>query len=91
MYIVAECREGMILIDQHALAERVTFEKMRSETKEKGFIPEVLLTPLTVERTLSDSQITVFNQIGFDMSALSPTKSVVYAIPSIFQQYSIDL
>lgn len=81
----------MILIDQHALAERVTFEKMRTETKQKGFTPEVLLTPLTIDWVLTDTQTAILNQIGFDVSALSATTSVIYAIPSVFQRYSIDL
>lgn len=91
MYILAESQQWMILIDQHALAERVTFEKMRTETKQKGFTPEVMLTPLTIDWVLSDTQTTVLNQIGFDVSAISAKKSVIYAIPSIFQKYSIDL
>jgi len=36
-------------IDQHALAERIAFEKLRNEAKEKHMIAEPLLQPLTLE------------------------------------------
>lgn len=35
MYIVLENQDSVIYIDQHALAERVAFERMRSEVAEK--------------------------------------------------------
>jgi DNA mismatch repair ATPase MutL len=31
MYILLEGEEELLLVDQHALAERITFEKMRKE------------------------------------------------------------
>jgi DNA mismatch repair ATPase MutL len=34
-YIVLEGVSGVYRVDQHALAERITFEKMRKEIKEK--------------------------------------------------------
>jgi DNA mismatch repair ATPase MutL len=35
MYIVLESIDGMYLIDQHALAERIAFEKLRVAAKKE--------------------------------------------------------
>jgi DNA mismatch repair ATPase MutL len=42
-YIVLESKDSVYYIDQHALAERISFEKMK---KEKNLNPEILLQPL---------------------------------------------
>jgi DNA mismatch repair ATPase MutL len=42
-YIVIESKDNVYYIDQHALAERISFEKIK---KEKNLNPEILLQPL---------------------------------------------
>lgn len=91
MYIIAQSNEWMILIDQHALAERVTFEKMRNFVKETWFTSEILLTPLTLEWSLDVAREGILTRIWFDISKLSDHRAVVYAVPEIFQRYSMDL
>ena len=47
-YIVAENEDGMYLIDQHAAAERINYEKVLKEMKEKK-PPVDLLIPIKIE------------------------------------------
>ena len=54
-------------------------------------MPEVLLTPLPINWKIDDNQSALLNSLGFDVSALSAKKSVVYAVPRVFQHYSFDL
>ena len=47
-YIVAENEDGMYLIDQHAAAERINYEKVLKKMKEKPIIID-LLVPIKIE------------------------------------------
>jgi len=48
-YIVAQTRDGMILVDQHAAHERLVYERMKSEMERGGVARQVLLLPEVVE------------------------------------------
>ena len=50
-YIVAEGPDGMYLIDQHASHERVVFEQILAERRERAANSQGLLTPATVQLT----------------------------------------
>ena len=48
-YIALETEEGLLLIDQHAAHERVTFEKLRRELRDGGIRTQAMLAPVPVE------------------------------------------
>jgi DNA mismatch repair protein MutL len=80
------------LVDQHALAERITFEKMRKEFWSSE--TEILLTPLIVSypKTIPiDIYIDQLNTQGRDVSRFGDGKIVIYAVPWVFQTYQLDL
>ncbi|MBQ8131564.1 MAG: DNA mismatch repair endonuclease MutL [Bacilli bacterium] len=68
-YIVAENDDGMYLIDQHAAAERINYEKVLKAMKEKP-IPVDLLIPIKIELRpdefiLAKSHFDLLEQYGF--------------------------
>ena len=48
-YIVAQTREGFILVDQHAAHERLVYERMKRERAAQGVHTQPLLVPEVVE------------------------------------------
>lgn len=68
-YIVAENDDGMYLIDQHAAAERINYEKILKQMKEKPIIVD-LLVPIKIELRndefiLFKTHIDLFEEYGF--------------------------
>lgn len=53
-YIVAQTKDGLVVVDQHAAHERLMYEKFKAEMNTQGVARQALLIPETV--TLSDAQ-----------------------------------
>ncbi len=52
-YIIAQTRDGMVIVDQHAAHERLVYEKLKHQMAENGVAAQALLIPEIVE--LSDN------------------------------------
>jgi DNA mismatch repair protein MutL len=48
-YIVAQTRDGMVIVDQHAAHERLVYERMKAEMAEGAVARQALLLPEVVE------------------------------------------
>jgi DNA mismatch repair protein MutL len=48
-YIVAQTRDGVVIVDQHAAHERLVYEKMKAEMAAGGVARQALLLPEVVE------------------------------------------
>jgi len=48
-YIVAQTRDGVVIVDQHAAHERLVYERMKGELSEGGVARQALLLPEVVE------------------------------------------
>ncbi|HMS91681.1 MAG TPA: DNA mismatch repair endonuclease MutL, partial [Candidatus Absconditabacterales bacterium] len=94
-YIILESADALYYIDQHALAERVLFEKIRKsfKTTDKP-TSEILLQPIIIEVAVIpnlDEKLNEINTLGFDVSMIRENKIVIYAVPQIFSLYKIDM
>jgi DNA mismatch repair protein MutL len=53
-YIVAQTRDGLVVVDQHAAHERLVYERMKSAIDRSGVARQILLIPEIVELDESD-------------------------------------
>ena len=85
-YIVAENEEGMYLIDQHAAAERINYEKVLKEMKEKK--PSIdLLIPIKIELRkdefiLAKERLSLLEEHGFVFDEFGFNTILVRSHPS---------
>ncbi len=92
-FILLESETDLVYVDQHALAERIAFEKMRQVVSKEWFVSEVLLTPLKVvpPRDIDlDEKLKQLTSIWIDISPFGEQSLLVYAIPRVFAHWKID-
>ncbi|HMO27767.1 DNA mismatch repair endonuclease MutL [Enterovirga sp.] len=53
-YIVAQTRDGIVVVDQHAAHERLVYERLKRQRAESGIARQVLLIPEVVELDPAD-------------------------------------
>ncbi|SFH96618.1 DNA mismatch repair endonuclease MutL [Albimonas pacifica] len=55
-YIVAQTRDGMVIVDQHAAHERLVYERLKRQAAEAGVRRQALLIPEIVELPADDAE-----------------------------------
>jgi len=53
-YIVAQTRDGLVVVDQHAAHERLVYERMKAAIERSGVARQILLIPEIVELDEAD-------------------------------------
>ena len=86
LYIVAESEQGLMLIDQHAAAERIRFERLRERYSQKK-ISQELVEAVTIDLSPKEQQILeswkdVLDDIGFDIDHFGGSTYNIRAVPS---------
>jgi DNA mismatch repair protein MutL len=86
LYIVAEGEEGLVLIDQHAAAERIRFEMLQDRYRSRK-IRQDLVAPLSLELSASERVVLAswqdtLHDIGFDISPFGGNTYTVRAVPA---------
>ncbi|MET1047019.1 MAG: DNA mismatch repair endonuclease MutL, partial [Hyphomicrobium sp.] len=56
-YIVAQTRDGLVIVDQHAAHERLVYEKLKAALANGGVATQGLLIPATVELDADDAAL----------------------------------
>jgi DNA mismatch repair protein MutL len=87
-FIIAEGPDGMYLIDQHAAHERVMYERILGQLRERSVDRQLLLDPLIVD--LAPQEMAVFERsqqelhdIGFDIDRWDGGAVAVRAVPAL--------
>ena len=88
-YIALETEEGLLLIDQHAAHERVTFEKLRRELRDGGIRTQAMLAPVSVELNPARASqvhgaLSELRAMGFDVEPFGPTSLLLKGAPAVF-------
>jgi DNA mismatch repair protein MutL len=88
-YIALEHDEGMLLVDQHAAHERVTFEKLRAQLRDGGIQIQTVLTPLTIELNPAraaqvQAALPHLRAMGFEVEAFGANALLLKGTPAVF-------
>lgn len=93
-YIILTSQDFLYYVDQHALAERITFERMRQQIEEQWLVPELLLQPLLVRYPQMidiERSCEQLREIGFDASVFDAQQVILYAVPQALVTHRVDI
>ncbi len=95
IYILAQAEDSLILVDMHAAAERVNYEKMKAQRAQAGALAsQALLIPVSFTAsheemaTLAEHGDSI-KQFGLDLSALSSHTIAVRAVPHMLSKADV--
>jgi DNA mismatch repair protein MutL len=90
-YIIASDAKGLLFLDQHAVHERILYEKYFTQTKE-SLASQALLIPLTFDLNYAQyklvaERLTFFNEIGFELETFGGKTVAVRSVPLSLLNY----
>lgn len=90
IYILAQNREGLILVDMHAAHERITYEQLKTRISGEGIPSQPLLVPERVqvserEAELAEQQLSTFSQFGLQVDRIDREVLVLRAMPALLR------
>jgi DNA mismatch repair protein MutL len=88
-YILVQAEQGLVIIDQHALHERVMYEKLRSMYETERSIKQELISPVSFEYNSRDFEILIsygsnLKDLGFEIEPFGKNTILVRAVPTVF-------
>ncbi len=88
VYILAENRDGLIIVDAHAAHERVVYERMKAQLGEQGLGSQLLLEPIRLRVGAEDidtakQQREAWKQLGFVVDQVGPDTLAVREVPAL--------
>ena len=88
IYIVAQNREGLVLVDMHAGHERVLYEKFKAENGAAAPASQHLLEPIVVELKEHELEGVMegreeWERAGFELDSLGPTRLALRSVPAM--------
>lgn len=95
VYVLAENQEGLVVVDMHAAAERITYERLKSQvTAEKLAVQQVLI-PLVFRVTPTEIACVEnhggrLREIGLDLSPVGEDAVALRALPQIVARADSD-
>ena len=95
IYILAENREGLMIVDMHAAHERITYERMKGAFDDQGLISQPLLVPESLavsqrEADAAEQHNDVFAKLGFVVERAAAESVIVREIPAILRGSEVE-
>ncbi|WP_028357062.1 DNA mismatch repair endonuclease MutL [Brackiella oedipodis] len=95
IYILAQNRQGMVLVDMHAAHERVLYEQLKQQQSRQAIVMQDLLVPVVIHCDESDTAIVeeqaeMLQQLGLHLQVSGPNSLTLRALPALLTRQDAD-
>ena len=92
-YLICESSDELVIVDQHAAHERVTFERLRQSHRQHQVIRQRLLFPIPIEideqamaAVREGSALEALAHLGFEVEDFGPLTLLLRAVPDLLKK-----
>jgi DNA mismatch repair protein MutL len=94
-YILAQTRDGIVIVDQHAAHERLVYERLKAARAEQGIERQILLIPAVVEMAEADVERVIeaapgLAEYGLAIEGFGPGAVAVSEMPSVLKGGDVE-
>ncbi|MBN8551871.1 MAG: DNA mismatch repair endonuclease MutL [Caulobacterales bacterium] len=94
-YIVAQTRDGMVVVDQHAAHERLVYERMKAQMSAGGVARQALLVPVVVQLEAAEAERVAavaddLAELGLVLEAFGPGAILVRETPALLGDTDVE-
>ena len=91
IYVLAQNRHGLVVVDMHAAHERIVYEKLKNALDDDGIPTQQLLIPATMTASALEVATAVENpatlsRLGFELAVIAPNALAVRSVPMTLAQ-----
>ncbi len=91
IYVLAQNRHGLVVVDMHAAHERIVYEKLKSGLDDAGIPTQTLLIPATMnasalEVATAEENPDTLARLGFELAIVAPNALAVRCVPMTLAQ-----
>jgi DNA mismatch repair protein MutL len=95
VYVLAENRSGLIIVDMHAAHERITYERLKAALGAAKLKSQPLLVPVTLEVTAREADLAEecaadLHALGFEVLRRGPRQVSVQALPLLIDAGEVE-
>ena len=95
VYILAENRDGLVVVDMHAAHERITYEKLKTSYEGRNLVRQPLLVPEAVSVAENEADLVehagdAFEQLGLVVDRTGPTTLTVREVPALLRNADVE-
>ncbi len=95
VYILAENKEGLVIVDMHAAHERVTYEKLKKGFDDRNLVRQPLLVPESI--SVAESEANLIEECGDMLAGLGlvvdragPGSVTVREVPALLKNSDVE-
>ena len=95
IYILAQNKEGMIVVDMHAAHERITYERLKVSWQEEKIRSQPMLVPLSLavssrEADFAEEHKELFERLGFVLQRMGPETLLIREVPILLRNADVE-